>query len=92
MTAPLPDPAAVTPRRATEGQSWLGIAEGYVVAVMIADGTPASLDAYAEYAFEWGITEIVLMPDEGARHFYNRPWPGRDAALAQIAQEADRGS
>jgi hypothetical protein len=43
----------------------------------------------AEWSEDPNITEIVRVPLEVARRFLFEKWPGRDAAIAAVAESSD---
>lgn len=64
----------------------LAIANGEVV------GVGDMKDAALFFSENASTTEIIRMPVAAAGRFFLEPWPGRDAALAILAQEDDRES
>lgn len=74
-------------RAVDPGLSWLAIAGGRVIGATAADGSRAMRTAIAEFIACHDVTDLVKAPDEAVRRFFRKPWPGREAALALLAQQ-----
>lgn len=77
-------PEARSSRLPDPGESVLAIADGMVLGI-------SDVGSASAWLINWPqVTEVVRMPHAAGRRFYNKPWPGRDAALAILAQEAEQ--